>query len=250
MKKLLIFLIFCFQLNFAQRQFFKGIGIFGALTQSCHNYTNSDQDKRDYDTTNFFANSLSTAYYPRNHTSNEYFSWGAGIFAEFSTGDRVRWQTEFEYVKKGAKEKELTDGPFYFLGSRTSDFSVNQYTYIQWNNYLKFYYPIGRRAHWYIMPGIRLEYNLSSSVSAFTQYAGDFSKFWFSGNLGIGYEFPITKRFSGIVEYHWNPDIIAHRWDNIRIRNRTFETRLGIVYRPRQKRIDDCNAPRYNGPAY
>ncbi len=245
MKKLLILLIFCFNLNFAQVQFFKGIGIFGALTESAHNYTNADQDKRDYDPLNYAA--TYPYYYPRNHTSHEYFSWGAGLFAEFSTGDRLRWQTEFEYVNKGAKEKELLDP---FDGTRAGSFSVNKMTYIQWNNYLKFYNPIGFGSHWYIMPGVRLEYLFSSSVSAYTQFAGNFSKFWFSGNIGLGYEFPITKRLSGIAEYHWNPDIIPHKFDNVRARNRTFELRVGIVYRPRHRRIDDCNAPRYNGPAY
>ena len=52
------------------------------------------------------------------------------------------------------------------------------------------------------------------------------------------------------VEYHWNPDIIRHTHDNVKVRNRTFELRVGLVYRKKKRSIDDCNAPRYNGPAY
>jgi hypothetical protein len=248
MKKVFIVLFFSFNLNlnFAQRQFLKGFGIFGAGTESVHHYKNLDENKKDFTLDNPSNFNLSY-YYPQSHISREYFSWGAGMFAEFSTRDNIRWQTEFEYVKKGAQEKEVIDP---FIGTRSGSFSANKYTYIQWNNYLKFYNPIGYGSHWYIMPGIRLEYLLSKSTSVFTSVSSKFPTFWFSGNVGLGYEFPLTKRLSGFIEYHWNPDILAHKIDNIKVRNRTFELRLGIVYRPRQRRIDDCNAPRYNGPAY
>lgn len=214
--------------------FFRGFGIFGAITESAHYYTNSAKD-------------LSQVYYPPAHISKEYFNWGVGAFAEFLKSDNLRWQTELEYVKKGAKEKEIID---VTTGDRASNWGVNKYTYFQWNNYLKFYNPIGFGSHWYIMPGIRLEYLFRSSASVFTPVSGDFPTFWFSGNIGAGYEFPLFKKFSGIVEYHWNPDIIPHAHDNIKVRNRTFELRLGIMWRPKQRSIDDCNTPRYNGPAY
>ncbi len=248
MKNILYTLLFIFAHNFyfSQGSFFKGFGIFIAGTESAHYYENAAQSKKDanVDVSNSFP---INAYYPQNHISREYFSWGAGLFAEFSTKERFRWQTEFEYVTKGAKEKEVIDP---FIGTRSGSFGVNKYTYIQWNNYLKFYNPIGFGAHWYFMPGIRLEYLFSKSTSVFTNVSGSFAKFWFSGNAALGYEFPITKKLFGFTEFHYNPDILRHKSDDVKVRNRTFELRVGIVYRPRQRRIDDCNAPRYNGPAY
>ena len=57
--------------------------------------------------------------------------------------------------------------------------------------------------------------------------------------------FHYLKIFYGFTEYHWNPDIISHKKDAVRYRNRTFELKVGIMYRPRKRNIDDCNAPRY-----
>ena len=245
MKRIItLFLFICLQK--ANAQFFRGFGIFGAATESAHFYKNKDQDKRDYNPLNYNSTTY-PEYYPRNHISHEYFSWGAGIFAEFLSYDRLRWQTELEYTHKGAKEKELINP---FDGTRAGSFSTNKYTYFQWNNYLKFYNPIGLSSHWYLMPGIRLEYLFQKSITAYAPYAGSFPTIFFSGNVGLGYEFPILKKISGFVEYHWNPDILSHHKDNVVYRNRTFELRVGLMYRPRKRSIDDCNAPRYNGPAY
>ncbi|MCE3260167.1 MAG: hypothetical protein K0S12_1808 [Bacteroidetes bacterium] len=249
MKKLVCILIVFFVSTemFSQYgTFFRGIGVFGAATQSMHRYKNTDEDKKDFINDNPFTYTDSY-YYPQTHYSREYFSWGAGIFAEFGNGDYGRWQTEFEYVNKGAKEMEVVD---HFVGTRSGSYGVNKNTYIQWNNYLKYFSPFGLPSNFYLMPGIRLEYLFSSSSSVFTPVSGSFPKFWFSGNVGVGYEFPLFRRFSGLVEYHWNPDIIFHKTDNIKVRNRTFELRFGIIYRPRKRSIDDCNAPRYKGPAY
>ncbi len=222
-------------------QFFKGVGIFGALTQSAHYYENTTQDQK-LDTPFVFSR-----FYPPSHVSKEFFNWGAGIFLEFSRLDNIRWQTELEYTHKGAKERELLNA---FTGERSSGFGVNKYTYIQWNNYLKFYNPIGLSSHWYAMAGVRLEYLFKSSASVFTPVSSDFPKFWFSGDVALGYEFPLFKKISAFVEYHWNPDVIRHKHDNIKVRNRTFELRVGLVYRKKRRSVDDCNAPRYNGPAY
>ncbi|MBK9283378.1 MAG: hypothetical protein IPM51_03575 [Sphingobacteriaceae bacterium] len=246
MKKLISF---CLVINLltlkSQTRFFQGIGIFASGTQSMHNYKNTTQDNKDFANDNP-SNFVFANYYPQSHISRENFSWGAGLFLEFIDSDRIRWQTEATYMKKSVLEKEVID-PFF--GTRAGNFSANKYTYIQWNNYLKFL-NIGLGPRWYGMLGVRLEYLLNSSASVFTSVAGSFPKFWFSGDAALGYEFPIARRLNMFVEYHWNPDIIRHKHNNIKVRNRTFELRVGIVYRPRKKRIDDCNAPRYKGPAY
>lgn len=247
MKNIFLILLFASFSSFSQRQIFKGIGAFASATQSGHYYENTDEDKKDFANDNP-SNFNMDYYYPQSHISREYFNVvSGGLFAEFATGQRWRWQTEFEYIKKGAKEKEVTDP---FIGTRSGSFGTNKYTYIEWNNYAKMYNAIGYASHWYLMPGVRLEYLFKSSTSVFTSVAGDFPKFWFSGNIGAGYEFPLTKRWNMFTEYHWNPDILRHKHGSVKVRNNTFELRVGIVYRPRQRRIDDCNAPRYKGPAY
>jgi hypothetical protein len=34
------------------------------------------------------------------------------------------------------------------------------------------------------------------------------------------------------------------------VRNRTFELRIGLIFRPAKGSIDDCNAPTYHGNYY
>lgn len=221
------------------QKWFKGVGIFGSVTSSKHSYNNLDTEKKDTSYTY-------EHFYPQSHISKERLSWGAGIFLEISRREDIRWQTELEYINKGANEMGLVN---IYTGERTGEYSANRLTYIQWNNYLKFYYPLGA-AHWYFMAGIRAEYLFKNAPTVFTDVVGDFPKIWFSGDLGVGYEMPLAKRLSVFVEYHWNPDIIHHKFLSTNIRARTHEARVGVVLRPRKKRIDDCNAPVYKGPAY
>jgi hypothetical protein len=234
----IIILLFCALVSNAQFKY-RGVGIFGALNTSAHKYRNLDTDKKTSDSL------LEKYFFPQTHISKEYISWGAGIFLEMGA-PRARWQTELEYTHKGAKEMALTN---IYTGDRTGVYVPNKYTYIQWNNYLKYINPLGI-GQWYWMAGVRLEYLFKSAPVIFLPVSAEFPKFWFSGDLGAGYEFPIVKKFSGFFEFHWNPDIIAHKHDNTKIRNRTFELRVGLVMRPKKKSIDDCNAPVYRGPAY
>jgi len=226
---------------YSKAQFLTGFGIFGALTQSAHYYTNTDTDRK-LDTP-FVYN----RFYPQSHISKEFFNWGAGAFAEFRLKGKYRWQTELEYTNTGAKEMELVNA---YTGERTGSFETNKYTYLQWNNYVKWFNPIGFDSHWYMMAGVRLEYLLSKSTPVFTPVSSEFPTFWFSGDLALGYEFPLFKTIYGFVEYHWNPDIIRHTHDNVKVRSRTFELRVGLVKRKKRKGVDDCTAPKYNGPAY
>ncbi len=242
MKKISLIVILLSSLSINAQSFFKGVGIFGSVTSSKHEYTNPDFPKQD-------TNYILSHYYPQNHISKEFINWGAGIFVELGL-QSLRWQTELEYINKGAQEMPFAPPFFHFTGDRTGVYSPNKLTYIQWNNYLKFYRPIFSASHWYLMAGVRLEYLFRSAPTVFPEYSGAFPKFWFSGDLGAGLEFPLVKRISWFVEGHWNPDIISHKHGNNKIRNRTFELRLGLVLRPRKSRIDDCNAPIYKGPAY
>jgi len=220
---------------------YKGVGIFGSLTQSANYYKNADTEKKD-------TSYVRDHFYPQTHISKEFFNWGAGAFVEFG-GNGMHWQTELEYCNKGAKEMPFVNNGFY-TGERTGSYGTNKFTYIQWNNYLKSFYPLGY-AKWYWMGGVRLEYLFRNNATVFTDVTSGFPRFWFSGDLALGYEFPLFKKFSAFAEYHWNPDVIAHKYNgNTKIRNRTFELRAGLVMRPKKRSIDDCNAPVYKGPTH
>jgi len=239
----LIFLIFNLNAQYYYtNSFFRGFGIYAALTENSHRYWNTNEKNKD------FLVFVPAYYYPSTHISREYFNWGAGVFAEFLPYDRVRWHTELEYCRRGALEKEIIN---QYLGTRAGSFVANRYIYFQWNNYLKFYHPIFFDSHWYWMPGIRLEYLFSQSTRAFNPYSSGFRKIWFSGNFALGFERPLFKHWSWIFEVHYFADILRERpASGVYVRKRTIEYRLGIMWRVRQKSIDDCNAPRYKGPTY
>jgi hypothetical protein len=246
MKKISLISVLFLCVVSSNAQFFRGIGIFGAVTQSMHRYKNKDEGLKDPLLDNPLNFNMD-AYYPPTHFSREKFDWGAGVFAEFLSHDKFRWQTEFEFTHKGAKEKEITD---FLFGTRSESFGKNRYTYIQWNNYLKYFSPFNLPSNYYLMLGVRLEYLFQTNASVFNGYSDQFRKIWFNPDAAIGYEFPLFRKISMFAEYHYNPDVIPLKVKNVSIRNRTFELRVGLIYRPRRRAIDDCNAPRYNGPAY
>lgn len=243
MKKILVIVFVCCVVFIQAQSFLKGYGVFISGTSSKHEYRNADTDKK---TDSIFDVSY---FYPQTHISKERLSWGGGIFAELGR-ERVRWQTELAYMNKGAKEMPFAPPGSFITGDRTGSFQTNKYTYIQWNNYLKFFYNAGGGTNWYWMVGVRGEYLFRQSTPVFSDFSGNFPKFWFSGDASLGYEFPLFRRLHVFAEGHWNPDIISHKQSNTAIRARTFELRTGIVIRQRKRAIDDCNAPRYNGPAF
>jgi hypothetical protein len=62
----------------------------------------------------------------------------------------------------------------------------------------------------------------------------------------------MTKKWHPFIEFHWNPDVMYQPSPipGASMRNRTYELRIGIMYRPAKKGIDDCNAPKYHGNYY
>ncbi len=223
----------------AQKIKFRGAGIYGAGLTSAHYY------KNDLSTPTIIDTNGNKFYYPQTHISKEFISWGAGAFAEFSLFRKIRWQTELEYANKGAQEMEIVDR----MEQRSGTYVANKYTYIQWNNYAKSYTKlIFGSSYW--MAGVRVEYLFRKSAPVFAPYSSNLKSFWFSADLGLGWEIRLTERFYLFTEGHWNPDVIGQKQDYLKIRNRTVEARIGITYRPRKQKVDDCNAPVYKGPAY
>jgi hypothetical protein len=238
MKRLFLFgalLLLVFETN---AQFFRGVGLFVAGNSSMHRYRNFNVK----DPNNFDYN----AYYVDNHHSHDLQSFGVGLVLEFLRYDNVRWQTEIEYTNKGGLDREFNP----YTGEKAG-YAPNMYTQIQWNNFLKYFLPPGDKGQPYFMLGGRLEYTMSRAITSYAVVSGTRPTVWFSGDVGIGYERFTWKRFHPFIEFHWNPDIIYQpAVAGSTMRNRTYELRIGIMYRPLRKGIDDCNAPKYHGNYY
>ncbi len=241
MKKILITLFLFASLAEANAQFFRGIGIFVGPNMTRHRYRNLLASTKDNNNPQF------NAFYPQNHHSAEYFSYQVGLFLEFLRSDHLRWQTELEYTNKGAVERFITN----WVTGEQGGAAANVYQYAQWNNYLKYIQKVRKKGDTYLMLGAKLEYMISSAAPVFPEVANAFPKLWVSGDVGVGYEWYMTKKWHPFIEFHWNPDIgYKPPVFNTAVRSRTFELRIGIIFRPLPKSIDDCNAPKYHGNYY
>ncbi|HXB42153.1 MAG TPA: hypothetical protein VNZ49_16550 [Bacteroidia bacterium] len=222
-------------------QFLRAWGLFAGETSSRHRYKN--KYPQDFQSDPAFLHAQ-----PPSHKGGEFESWSAGIFLEMLRSDVWRWQTEIEYCNKGSKENELVN---WITDQQVK--KTNKLTYIQWNNFLKRYINLGFRRPTYIMIGVRGEYNLSKSTPAYSYISGNFKKLWVSPDLGIGMEFKLRGNWSLFAEEHYNPDAwFQYTRDSNKIwaMNRTWETRVGLIYRIKQGigAYDlDCNAPKYHG---
>src|SRR3954468_7316544 len=103
----IIFLVFI-SARISSQTFFKGVGIFGSVTSSKHEYRNADTDKKD-------TTYVPEHFYPQTHISKEFINWGAGIFLELGL-QRLRWQTELEYANKGAQEMGFGPAGYQYTG--------------------------------------------------------------------------------------------------------------------------------------
>lgn len=221
-------------------QFVRAWGLFAGETSSRHRYKNKYS-------TDFFEDPQFLHAQPPSHKGAEYESWSAGIFLEMLRSDVWRWQTELEYCNKGSKENELVN---WITDQQVK--KVNKLSYIQWNNFLKRYINIGLRRPTYLMLGVRAEYNLSKSTPAYSYVAGNFKKLWASPDVGLGMEFKLRGNWSLFAEEHYNPDAWFQYFASggkIWAMNRTWETRVGLIYRIKQGigAYDlDCNAPKFH----
>lgn len=235
-------IIFCFALLHLafqmDAQFFRGFGFFVGPTTSSHRYKNLNPIDN-----NTFAHAIPAP----SHRSGEFIYFSVGILGEFLKYEHIRWQTEFEYASKGGVER-----PAIVLGTgQRSGATLNKFTNIQWNNFAKIFGNYGRKGIPYLMLGARLEYNLSRAITAYGSVAGLVPKITVTPDAGVGYEFNSRRRWHFFSEVHYNPDgikLIAP--GSVVFWQRMWELRIGLIYRPKRKAIDDCNAPRYHGSNY
>jgi hypothetical protein len=218
LKYLFVFLIMT-QLSYAQ--FFQGAGIFGGLTLSNQKYS--------------FRNVEPNV----NYKSINRFRYSGGLLAEFVDHDIFRWQMNAAHVQKGMKDY-----------SQTGNAAYNNYDHISFENYLKVRYELYHFVP-YLLVGPRVEYNIIKSIAVFQPYSSSISPWQFSLAGGVGAELVTFGKIKPFIEAYYNPYILPlYNKDKVSITGRTFELRVGIIYRPKKKAFDDCNAPRYNGPRY
>lgn len=246
MKKLVIIFLLVISGVEASAQFFRGIGLFVAVNSTKHRYRNINPKTINRWDPNFLTDAQNQ-YYPENHHTRELQLWGVGLVGEFLRYDKLRWQTELEYTMKGAIDKE-----YIWQTDQKAAPAPNVFTQIQWNNFVKYFLHQGRKGDPYIMGGIRLEYTMSRAITSYVIITAARPIVWFSGDVGVGYEWYISKKWHPFIEFHWNPDL-AYQPSPIpgaSMRVRTLELRIGIMFRPLKKNIDDCNAPKYHGNYY
>jgi hypothetical protein len=236
-KKIIIIALFIHFINEANAQFFRGVGIFVGPTTSSHRYKNLNLIDNQT-----FAHALPAP----SHRSAEFPYFSIGILGEFLKYDHIRWQTEFEYASKGGIERQ-TIAPG--TGQRYGP-SPNVFQYIQWNNFIKMFGNEGYRGVPYLMLGARIEYCFARAVTAYGAVAGAVPPINFSPDAGIGYEFASRSKWHLFTEFHYNPDALKMVVSNVVFWQRMFELRIGVIYRPKRRPIDDCNAPRYRGANY
>lgn len=230
-------IIICFALfhltSQMNAQFFRGVGLFVGATTTSHKYINTTPIDPD-----FFTHTVPAP----SHRSAEFIYFSVGLFGEFLKYEHIRWQTEFEYCKKGGVERPMG---IPMTGER-GPATPNTYTNIQWNNFAKIFGNEGYRGIPYLMLGARLEYNLSRSIGAYGAVAGAVPKINITPDVGVGFEFTSYSKWHLFTEIHYNPDAIKLKVESVAFNQRMWELRVGIIYRPR-KALDDCNAPRYHG---
>lgn len=198
---IILILIFC---NEAAAQFFQGIGITAGLTKAKQKWFAPLPD------------STTDIIMKKNR-----LGFNGSIRAEFINNPTIRWVTEFQFNQKGFKDKK-----------DTITFK-NRFNYICWNNFLKIQFETFNGFP-YLLFGPRVEYLLSQKVTS-PEITGAFKKFNFSWSAGIGYEKIVFSNFKPFIEIHYNPDTpfyYAYETSPLDIRNRAWEFRIGVIFRP------------------
>lgn len=185
-------------------QFFQGIGITAGVTKAKQKWFLEMPD-------------ASTQIIKKKNI----IGFNGSLRAEFINSDYVRWVTEFQFNQKGCKDK----------GDSTT--FRNRLNYICWNNFLKLQFETFEGFP-YLLMGPRVEYTLTQATKS-PAITGAFEKLNFSWSVGAGFEKIVFSNFKPFIEMHYNPDTpFYYAYDNapLNIRNRAWELRIGIIYRP------------------
>lgn len=198
MKKAVFLLVVCCFSFSLKAQFFNGFGVMGGATFARQKWYFNDVDE----------------------TSKKKYKIGfnACLFAEFFSGDYVRWRSEIQYNQKGCVNK--TDSTKY----------KDKIDYICWNNFLIFRVELYSGIP-YLLIGPRVEYRFKQATAS-PEVTGDYKTFQFSPSVGAGWEFMVYSSLKPFVEIHYNPDIKlnAYKVDPLEIKNKVWEIRAGIKF--------------------
>lgn len=199
-----VFFVGYFIVPTANGQFFQGIGITGGVTMASQKW--------------FFSDSVDGIDIIKK---KNIFGLNGSVRAEFIDNDVIRWVTEFQFNQKGCKDK--TDSATF----------KNRLNYLCWNNFLKFQYETFDGFP-YLLLGPRVEYTLTQAIKS-PAITGNFKKINFSWSVGAGFEKIVYNYFKPFIEIHYNPDTpfyYAYKTSPLDIRNRAWELRIGLIYRP------------------
>jgi hypothetical protein len=209
------FIAFCLSASQGYSQFFQGIGITAGVTKAKQLWFITQPDSS-----------------VEKIKKKNRIGFNGSARAEFINSDNIRWITEFQYNQKGCKDKK-----------DTVTFQ-NRVNYICWNNFLKLQYETFDGFP-YLLFGPRVEYLFKQKTTS-PEITDKFKKFNFSASIGIGFEKIVFSNFKPFIELHYNPDTpfaYAYETEPMDIRNRAWELRIGIIFRPGGK--DDCPAVQY-----
>jgi hypothetical protein len=199
------------QNNFCKSQFIQGYGITGGLTWCTERW-------------NYHAVS-------QTETKDFHLGMNASAFLEMGDYYNIRWISEIQYNRKGAKD----EFPYYVVKN-------NEITYLSWNNFAKFRRELENTTP-YIIAGGRLEYKFSTINGGFTDSPSvsiaSFALLHVCVSAGAGMEFFIHSTISPFIEAQYFTDIpmipYAEAYVNkgdqdLHIRNHGIELRIGFKF--------------------
>jgi hypothetical protein len=148
--------------------------------------------------------------------------FNGSVFIEMINHPTWRWVSELQYNQKGGIDQIASGDKFN-----------NGIDYISFNNFIKL-----REQELsitpYLIAGPRLEYRLASHAQNNPDIIDNFKPLHISFSAGAGVEFLRFNPWLWFLEFQYNPDISnAFRnkdLDDLRIRNRAFELRIGLKY--------------------
>ncbi|MEI6817158.1 MAG: hypothetical protein WCL14_11145 [Bacteroidota bacterium] len=177
-----------------------------------------------------------------SQTETKFFHLGMNASAFLEMGDyyNIRWISELQYNRKGARD----EFPYFVMKN-------NEITYISFNNYAKFRKEYDNTTAYAIVGG-RLEYKLSTIAGGFVDSPrvsiANFTSIHACISGGVGYEFFIHSVVSPFVEVQYFTDLpipffesyTVPAYQNLHIRAKGIEARIGFKFNFHSSGSDKC----------
>ena len=174
-------------------------------------------------------------------------SGGGGVFVDFPLGNGLSFRPEVLYTEKGSKLANINlsgltgnSGVGGVIGSLLSVDARIILRYIDVPLLLKYKFATTSNSGGYIVAGPSLGFkvgddlklNFLSSIPANIPLNLNYNKVEFSGNIGAGYEFPLSGKVKGFVEGRYQHGFTNILQDvgiiDLKTRNRGFGISAGV----------------------